>query len=328
MPNGTIGIHVQEPDPVSVLVAIRRYEAAGVPAAWLTTGGVGPDALTLFAAAAVQTERILLGSCIVPILPRHPLAMVQQVSVIAVLAPGRFRLGVGPSHKPSVEGTFGLEFTAPLGHLREYLRILQMMLGEGAVDVDGRYYHAHGRLPAPINPPVPVMASALRSRAFRLCGELADGAITWVCPLSHIRDTALPALREGAVAAGRPPPPLVAHVPFCLSTDAAAVREAVRRQLAVYPRLPYYSQMLIDAGFPEAADGAWSDAMIDAVVPHGTEQQVAERLREYLEAGASEIIAAPIVIGERQQALASAAAFIAKVGTAAGPPTAQVPGHR
>ncbi len=311
MANGTIGISVQEPDPVSVLAAIRRYDAAGVAAAWLTTGGVGPDGLTLFAAAAVQTERILLGTSIVPILPRHPLAMVQQVSVIAALAPGRFRLGVGPSHKPSVEGTFGIDFKAPLGHLREYLRILKAMLGEGAVDEDGRYYHAHGRLPAPISPVVPVMASALRSRAFRLCGELTDGAITWVCPLSYIRDTALPAVREGAAAAGREAPPLVAHVPFCLSTDVAAVRDAVRRQLAVYPRLPYYSQMLIDAGFPEAAGGTWSDAMIDAVVPHGNEQQVAERLRAYLQAGAAEIIAAPIVVGVRQQALASAATFLA-----------------
>jgi len=262
MTTGTIGMLVQEPSPAAALAAITAYEATGVPAAWLTTGGVGPDALTLFAAAAARTERILLGTCIVPILPRHPLVLVQQAGVIAALAPGRFRLGVGPSHKPSVEGTFGIAFDAPLGHLRECISIVKAAFDTGTVDVDGRHYRAHGRLPAPISPAVPVMASALRARAFRLCGEVADGAITWVCPLSYIRDTALPALRGGAAAAGRAAPPLVAHLPYCLSDDAPAARAAVRQQLAAYPRLPYYVQMMVDAGFPETfvANGAtrWS----------------------------------------------------------------------
>lgn len=315
MAEGTIGISVQEPNPAATLAAIRRYEQAGVPAAWLTTGGIGPDGLTIFAAAAAQTQRILLGTCIVPILPRHPLVTVQQVSVVAALAPGRFRLGLGPSHKPAVEGTYGYDFRAPLGHLREYIRIVKDALGSGAVDFDGRHYHAHGRVPGPAAD-VPVMASALRTTAFRLCGEIADGAITWVCPMPYVRDTALPALREGAEAAGRPTPPMIAHAPFCLSDDADAVRAAARQQLAVYPRLPYYAQMMVDAGLPEAAKGEWSDAMVDLIVAHGSEERVAEQLRGFLQAGASELIAAPIIVGDREQALARAAAFLADLARA------------
>jgi F420-dependent oxidoreductase-like protein len=312
MAEGTIGISVQEPNPPAALAAIRRYEQAGVPAAWLTTGGIGPDGLTIFAAAAAQTERILLGTCIVPTYPRHPLVTVQQVSVIAALAPGRFRLGLGPSHKPAVEGTYGFEFKAPLGHLREYIRIVKDTLGTGAVDFDGRFYHAHGRAPSPAAD-VPVMASALRTTAFRLCGEIADGAITWVCPMPYVRDVALPALLEGAAAAGRPAPPMIAHAPFCLSDDADAARAAARQQLAVYPRLPYYAQMMVDAGLPEAAKGEWSDAMVDVIVAHGDEERVAAQLRGFLQAGASELIAAPIVVGDREQALARAAAFLAEL---------------
>src|SRR5205085_2080736 len=242
--------------------AIKRNEKAGVPAAWLTTGGIGPDGLTIFAAAAAHTERILLGTCIVPILARHPLTMVQQVTVIASLAPGRFRLGVGPSHKPAVEGTYGMAFKAPQGHLREYLQITKQALDTGAVEFDGRHYHAHGRVGATPSQPVPVMASALRVKAFELCGELADGAITWVCPLTYVRDVAVPALKRGAEAAGRAKPAMVAHVPFCLADSLAEARDAARQQLAIYPRLPYYAQMMADAGLPEATQGAWSDAMV------------------------------------------------------------------
>ncbi len=317
MSTGTIGIAVQEPDAASALAAIERYDAAGVQAAWLTTGGVGPDALTTFAAAAVRTERILLGTAITPLYPRHPLVVVQQVSVLASLAPGRFRLGVGPSHKPGVEATFGIPFQAPLGHLREYLTVLRSALHDGAPDFDGRFYQAHGRLPSPLAVPVPVMASALRPNAFRLCGELADGAITWLCPLPYVRDVALPALREGSVRAGRETPSLVAHVPFCLSTEPGEVLAAARQQLANYPRLPYYAQMMVDSGLADAAQGEWTGEMMNAIVVHGDEQTVARRLRAFIDTGATEIIAAPVIVGERRRALDRATEFLAGMAKSA-----------
>ena len=134
------------------------------------------------------------------------------------------------------------------------------------------------------------MASALRTNGFRVCGELADGAISWVCPLPYLKDVAVPALREGAEKAGRPVPPLIAHVPVVVSEDLAAVRDGARRQIGFYPRVPFYSQMFQDAGFPEAAQGELSDRMIDSLVVHGTAEQVKERLRALPEFGANELL--------------------------------------
>jgi F420-dependent oxidoreductase-like protein len=309
-----IGILIQERDAPDAVAAIERYEGAGVPAAWMTTGGMGPDALTIFAAAAARTERILLGTCIVPILPRHPIVTVQQTTVVAQLGPGRLRLGLGPSHKPGTEAMFGIPFVAPLGHLREYVTIVKAALNTGAVDFDGKYYHAHGRMAAPLASRVPVMASALRRKAFKLCGEVADGAITWLCPVSYVRDVAVPAVASGAAGAGRPAPPIIAHAPFCLSDDPAEARAAARQAIGFYPRLPYYAQMLVDAGFPSAAQGEWTDEMVDAVVAHGNEDTVAQRLRAFLDVGAAEVIAAPIVVGDDRRAeLDRAAKFLARL---------------
>ncbi|MCZ6535922.1 MAG: LLM class flavin-dependent oxidoreductase, partial [Chloroflexi bacterium] len=186
-----IGLAVAAKDSMDALARIRRAEALGVSAAWLTTGGARMDALTLFSAAAVQTQRILLGTSIIPTWPRHPIAIVQQVQVLAQLSNGRFRLGVGPSHKDGMIQTFGANFRAPLEHMREYLRILKALLQQGKVDLDGRYYTAHAAIEAPLD--VPVMASALRRRSYELCGAEADGAISWVCPGKYLRDVALPA---------------------------------------------------------------------------------------------------------------------------------------
>jgi F420-dependent oxidoreductase-like protein len=295
-----IGVVVSAADSAGILAAIEQAEQLGIQAAWLTTGGVRLDALTLHAAAAVRTSCIRLGTSITPTFPRHPLVVAQQVQVLAQLAPGRFRLGLGPSHRPSVEATYGFDFRAPLGHLREYVQIVKAVLQRGSVDFDGRYYHAHGQIPAPVD--VPVMASALQRKSFELCGAEADGAISWVCPGVYLRDVALPAMCAGAERAGRPVPPLMAHAPVCVHDKLDEIREAARQQLANYVRLPFYVQMLIAAGFPEASTGAWSDAMIEAVVLSGDESRVADRLHELFSFGATEILVSPLAVGADREA--------------------------
>ncbi len=293
MSDKLIGVAVSGADTPEVLGRIGRCEQAGIPAVWLTTGGARPDSLTTFAAAAVQTQSIRFGTSIVPTFPRHPLVMVQQVQVIAQLAPGRFRLGVGPSHRPMMRA-MGVQMSRPLSRLREYLRILKSLLQQGEVDFDGEYYHAHDRISAPVD--VPVMASALQRGSFELCGAESDGAISWICPGVYLRDVALPAMRKGAEEAGRETPPLIAHAPVCVHENAGEVRELVRQQIT-NPRLPFYQRMLIDAGFPEAAEGTWSDAMIDSVVFWGDEARVKERIEEMFSFGASEVLLSPMGAG-------------------------------
>jgi alkanesulfonate monooxygenase SsuD/methylene tetrahydromethanopterin reductase-like flavin-dependent oxidoreductase (luciferase family) len=195
--------------------------------------------------------------------------------------------------------SMGIHFTAPLGHLREYVRILKAILQTGKVDFDGQYYKAHDTITAPLD--VPVMASALQKGSFELCGEEADGAISWICPGQYLRDVGLPAMQAGAQRAGRPVPPLIAHAPVCVHDNADEVRAAIRQQI-MNPRLPFYQNMLVAAGFPEATQGTWSDRMIDAAVLWGNESRVSERLRELLAWGATEVLATPVLAGNNPNA--------------------------
>ncbi len=297
-----IGVAAMGGDSTTVLDRILALEQRGIPAAWLTTGGAGLDALTVLAAAAAQTRSILLGTCIVPTFPRHPVVTAQQVQVISALAPGRSRLGLGPSHRPTMEKIFGVDFKEPLTNLREYVHIVKTLLRKGAVDFDGRHYRAHARIDQPVAD-VPIMASALRRASYEFCGAETDGAISWVCPYPYLRDVALPAMRKGADQAGRPAPPLIAHVPVCVDEDRGRVRAAARSDLSIYPRLPFYARMFAEAGFPEAeATHEWSDGMVDAVVASGDETEVASTLRELFDWGVGEIIAHVITVGEDRTA--------------------------
>ncbi len=311
-----LGVVVSAPDSSAVVTSIANLEQQGIAAAWLTSAGAGgADPLGALVGAALRTQHIRLGTAITQTFPRHPIAVVQQVLVLAQLAPGRFRLGLGTSGRAGMEQTYGVNFRAPLAHLQEYLRIVKTLLHTGSVDFAGRYYQARTRIAAPVD--VPVMAAALGEKAYELCGAEADGAISWVCPGSYLRDVALPALQRGADSVGRPVPPLVAHAPVCVHDHAEEVRAAVRQQFGAFARAPFYQNMFRAAGFQEVSQGTWSDAMIDAVTLWGDESRVSTAIAGLFALGATEILVSPVPAGnDRAASLERTLRLLSKVGEA------------
>jgi F420-dependent oxidoreductase-like protein len=291
-----VGLVISGTDTLAAVSAIVAAESAGVRQVWMTQGGPSPDTLSLFAAAAVQTTSIRLGTAIIPTYPRHPLTMAQQALTLGDLAPGRLRLGIGPSHRPIIEGTYGIPMTAPLDYLKEYVSVLRSALWEGKVNYQGHFFTVKTTLPRP--PHTPILISALRTGAFQLAGAIADGAISWVCPAPYLIEKALPALRAGAASRKRTVPPLIAHVPVALSQDHQTVRDAARKQLGRYGRLPFYTGMFADAGFPVSSDGMLSDALLDNLVVSGDEATVMARLTDLLAQGLDELLVMPIAIAD------------------------------
>ncbi len=290
-----VGISVGGLEAPALLDVIAEAEAAGVTQLWLTQNPASLDALTLFAAALGRTRHIRLGTSIVPTYPRHPLALAQQAATVAALGPGRLRLGVGTSHRSTIATTYGLEMEAPLVHLAEYVAVLRAVLWEGAVDHQGRFFTARAAPNRVVQ--LPLLIATLGVEAYRLAGQIADGAISWNSPPAYLHDVALPALRSGAAAAGRPVPPLVAHVWVALSNDHAAVVAAARQTLAGYARLPFYANMFAAAGYPVAA-GAVSDALIDQLVVQGDEEAVAARITALLDSGLDELLLTLVPLGD------------------------------
>jgi alkanesulfonate monooxygenase SsuD/methylene tetrahydromethanopterin reductase-like flavin-dependent oxidoreductase (luciferase family) len=199
-----------------------------------------------------------------------------------------------------MESTFGADFRAPLGHLREYIDVVKPLIQQAGVEFDGRWYSANAKIGGPLN--VPVLTSALRPGAFELAGSKADGVISWVCPYFYLRDTALPALQEGARKAGRETPPMVVHAPLCVTEDIEAAREGVRRQLGYFPASPFYANMFIEAGFAPSPDASWTDEMLDAVLISGDEETVTARIQEIFDWGGAEILASVVSSGDEAEA--------------------------
>ena len=114
-----LGYGFRPADARSGLDVIGRAEAAGFPTVWTVMPALARDTLTLYAAAAVQTTAIKLGTAIVPAFTRHPVALATQMMTLEDLAPGRFRLGIGTAHQRTMIPAYGLPFDRPLSQLRD-----------------------------------------------------------------------------------------------------------------------------------------------------------------------------------------------------------------
>jgi alkanesulfonate monooxygenase SsuD/methylene tetrahydromethanopterin reductase-like flavin-dependent oxidoreductase (luciferase family) len=286
-----IGLSLSRPSPSALVEAIVAAEQAGLPTVWSTVGGLGPDAVTTFAAAAIRTQHIQFGTSIVPAYPRHPVVLATQALVLADLASGRFRLGVGPSHRPTIEGMFGLRMERPLDYMREYLTVLRQLLWEGSTEFAGEFFNVHAALPAGVVPPrTPLLLSALRPNAFRQAGEIADGAISWVCPIPYLLNKAQPALRDGAASAGRETPPLIAHVPVVVTKDRQSAAAIGRPFLNRYARLPFYVGMFAEAGYELLGNGEVPESLFDDLVVWGDAAQLGRTLTGILSQGIDELL--------------------------------------
>lgn len=273
-------------------------EVRGFHAAWMPQIA-GFDAMTVLGVAATRTERIRLGTSVVPTWPRHPIVIAQQSLTVSQLSDGRFDLGVGTSHVPVIEGSYGIPFEKPIRHIGEYVQIVKALATTGAVNFRGEQYRVAAGVEIP-DERMPVMISVLSEQMTRTAGRYADGGITWLAPPSYIASTIVPLIREGAQAADREPPPVICQVPATAEEDADAVRKTVRRLFGIYPMLPFYNAMMQKAGLPGAAEAlasGWTDDLIDAVIPYGGEKALRVRAEEYLEAGADEVVYAPFPVG-------------------------------
>lgn len=303
------GIFVKPtPDVGRNLEIVQELDEIGVPTVWQINNVLWPDAMSFYAAAAVTTKRVQLGTSIMQIYPRHPAALVSQAQVIETLAPGRLRLGVGTSHRPRMEKNLGIAMgSKPLTYLREYVAILRGLLWEGEVDFHGEFFNVVEKYPeGTVTPPkTEISVSALSPRSYEVAGAIADAAISWMAPIRYLVETGLPNLARGAGEAGRAVPPLIAHVPVAVTSDRARALDGAAAELGHYGGLPYYQRMFEAAGLPATDNGRTPKDVLDEIIVSGTPDEIRNRLEGILGEGIGEVLLHPIAIDaadtERQE---------------------------
>jgi len=231
----------------------RDLESRGFASVWMANI-FGLDAIGALGIVGRETERIELGTAVVPSYPRHPLAIAQQALTTQAASGGRFALGIGLSHQLVIEDMMGLSYAKPARHMREYLSVLAPLLRGENASFQGEEYRVNATLDVPGATPVPLLVAALGEQMLRITGRTADGTILWMTGPRTIENHIGPRIRAAAVEAGRDAPRIVAGFPMVVTNDPDTVRERVGKALTMYGTLPSYRAMLDREGADGPAD--------------------------------------------------------------------------
>ena len=195
---------------VSQLVAAAaEAERAGFASVWVPQIPDDFDALTAVTLMGTVTSRIELGTAVLPVQSRHPVAMAQQALSAQAVCEGRLTLGLGPSHHWIVSDMFGLPYERPARLMRDYLEVLGVALaGPGPVDVENGSFRIHNPLDITDIGPTQILVAALAPVMLRLAGERAGGTILWMADERAIGEHVVAADHQGG---GRRRPAGPAH---------------------------------------------------------------------------------------------------------------------
>jgi F420-dependent oxidoreductase-like protein len=274
-------------------------EQAGLSSIWIPQIPDEFDALTAATIIGAETSRIEIGTAVVPVQPRHPIALAQQALSVQAVCAGRLSLGLGVSHHWIIDEMLGLPYERPAAMLRDYLDVLdQALIGRGPVDVENDRFTVHNPIDIIDTTRTPMLLAALGPVMLRLAGERTDGTLLWLADERAIDSHVAPTITRAAEQAGRPAPRIVAGVPICICRDDevdVAVARA-NRVLSEADVSPNY-QRLLDLGDAEN---------VGDILAAGSESSVEKRLRSFADAGVTDVSVRVVPIGDdRDELLAS-----------------------
>jgi F420-dependent oxidoreductase-like protein len=277
----------------------RWAEEVGMASVWVPQIPDDFDALTAAAMVGAVTSRVEIGTAVVPVQPRHPIALAQQALSVQAVCEGRLTLGLGVSHHWIVDEMLGLPYEKPVATLRAHLDVLDAAFaGPGPVDVENDLFRVHNPLDITDVTPTPVMLAALGPNMLRLAGERTDGTILWMADERAIGEHIAPTISEAAASAGRPAPRIQAGIPVCLCAedevdDAVARANRILSEAEISPNY----QKLLDHGDARS---------VGDILAAGTESMIEKRLRSFGDAGVTDVSVRVVPIGQgRDELIAS-----------------------
>jgi probable F420-dependent oxidoreductase len=251
---GQIGVWRRRPDGI---VGLEQIEAFGYGTLWVG----GSPSVEQTRPYVEATRRMTVATGILNVWQHEPAAVAEQRARLVRDFPGRFLLGIGIGHPEATA-----EYTTPLARMRSFFDGLDAA-------------------PEPV-PRDERAAAALGPKMLALVAERSLGTHTYFVTPEHTRFARETAGPDALVA------PEVAVV---VEPDDETARAAAREYAALYLRLRNYTNNLKRFGFTDRdiADGG-SDRLIDAVIPHGSAERVADAVRAHLDAGADHVALQPL----------------------------------
>ncbi len=252
-------------DPEQWKDFIAHVEKLGYGTLWHSES-TGFEAMAFGAFLLCNSEAVDVGTAIANIYARDAIASRNGMHSLNRISGGRYILGLGVSHVPLVERFRGHNYGKPVATMRSYLEQMRADQ-EGADDW-------------------PVMIAALGPKMLELSGQLCAGALPYNVTPEHTA-------RARALAGPRAV--LAVEQKVCLQTDKSVALGWAKRELERYMALPNYRNNWLNLGFTEdELSGGGNERFLSAMVAHGNEKAIAERIEAHRKAGADHVSIQPV----------------------------------
>ncbi|MEU4236189.1 LLM class F420-dependent oxidoreductase [Actinoplanes sp. NPDC026619] len=223
-------------DPRSAADQVTGWERAGLDVVWVSEA-YGFDAPTIMGYLAARTERVEIGSAILPLYSRTPALLAQTAAGLDAMSGGRAILGLGASGPQVIEGWHGVRYDKPVARTRETIAICRAAWRREVLVNDGLYQlPLHGKplkmLTHPVRDRIPIYVAALGEANVRMTAEVADGWIPFLYvpeKASDIWGSAL-SVRDPEL----PPLEIVAGGMLAIGDDVTDLRDLGRPLIALY----------------------------------------------------------------------------------------------
>jgi probable F420-dependent oxidoreductase len=310
---------LDRPDLEAVEIA-DAASTAGLDGLWIGEMATF-DAFALATAVGARAPGLGLRVGPLPVSVRTPVSIALGASSIAALTGAQIDIALGASSPFIVAGWHDREWSRSAARIRETIQCLRPILRGERAEYEGRHIRSNGfRLRHPL-PHTRIGVGAFGPMMIRLAARFADEVVLNLASprrVSQVREQ----VEHHAAAAGRTPPHVTVWVPVAVRPGDAALRQ-LAGQLAVYLAPPGYGEMFCELGFAALVERARNGArradlasalpleLADQLAALGTPEQVADRLRAYLQAGADTVAVIPVTAEDPagRAALACAADF-------------------
>jgi coenzyme F420-dependent glucose-6-phosphate dehydrogenase len=264
---------------------------------WRHTNGHAPFALSWLGSAAERTKKVVLGtSVLTPTFRYQPAVVAQAFGTLGLMYPGRFILGVGSGESLNEVAVTGMQWPETkerLARLRESVRLIKQLWQEDMVTFNGEYYHTlNATIYDKPKQPVPIYISAGGPVAAKFAGREGDGFICTSGKGDELyRDKLLPAMEEGARAAGKDPQSIERTIEVKVSFDTDKDRALKDTRIWAALALPAEDKVSIhDAReMEEKAKTVEDQAHRRWLVSSDPDEHI-EQIRPYIELGFTHLI--------------------------------------
>jgi len=274
----------------SEILSKTNVDTIWIPETW------GMENFSMLSAVSNKTTTQKIGSSIINIYSRSPSLIAMGAATVDSLLDGRLILGLGTSSLPIVETFHGYKFEKPVQRMREYVKIIRLVLSGKEINYSGEIFDLKNftLLIKPKRELIPIYLAAVNQKMVDLTWDIGDGVIFYLRPLNEMKETITKMQSKKEID-------VTCQIITCVAEDSNTAIVRAKKTLAFYVSVgKVYREFLAKNGFKNETSNIFdefkksglksihelvTDSMLESLCIAGAPEECKKQLQNFYETG-------------------------------------------